>query len=300
MPESPKFLMSVGQNKEALQIFKRVYRINTGKSEATFPIKELVDEIKLHQNEDHIHGGLVTANRTKTQALREGWQQLKPLFFPPLLPKLILVCFIQFLLMMTVNTIKIWLPQLFQAINDFQFKYENKSSSLCEMIEMLSPKHASIPCTVNFKNSSVYINSMIVSLVTIGGYLLAAVVINKVGRKKILHVAFLISGSCAIAMYFSSKNVVILVLSCIFASIGSICSNVMQTITIDLFPTTLRSMTLSILMMAGRSGILIGNLLFPLLLSMGCGFVFFSSGGLLLGCAVLSIVLPNTERKSLQ
>lgn len=35
-PESPKFLMSTGKNDEALKVFKRVYRLNTGKSEDTF------------------------------------------------------------------------------------------------------------------------------------------------------------------------------------------------------------------------------------------------------------------------
>jgi VNT family MFS transporter (synaptic vesicle glycoprotein 2) len=39
MPESPRFLMTVGRNEEALAVFKQVYTLNTGKSKADFPVK---------------------------------------------------------------------------------------------------------------------------------------------------------------------------------------------------------------------------------------------------------------------
>lgn len=39
MPESPKFLMAAGRTKEALAVFERVYRINTGKDTSTFAVK---------------------------------------------------------------------------------------------------------------------------------------------------------------------------------------------------------------------------------------------------------------------
>lgn len=38
LPESPKFLMTAGRNEEALQVFQRVYSINTGLPPTTFPV----------------------------------------------------------------------------------------------------------------------------------------------------------------------------------------------------------------------------------------------------------------------
>lgn len=38
MPESPKFLMSVGRNEEALRVFQLVYSLNTGKMKETYPV----------------------------------------------------------------------------------------------------------------------------------------------------------------------------------------------------------------------------------------------------------------------
>ncbi|XP_030746653.1 synaptic vesicle glycoprotein 2B-like [Sitophilus oryzae] len=94
LPESPKFLMTCGQNEKALEVLRRVYSINTGEPRSSYPIKMLIDETKLNGNNKH--GGKVTAQRSTTQALKEGLQQIKPLFYPPHLAKVCLTCSIMF------------------------------------------------------------------------------------------------------------------------------------------------------------------------------------------------------------
>lgn len=37
-PESPKFLMTMGRNEEALKVFRKVYAMNTGNDPDTFPV----------------------------------------------------------------------------------------------------------------------------------------------------------------------------------------------------------------------------------------------------------------------
>lgn len=37
-PESPKFLMTVGRNDEALKVFQKIYALNSGKAPETFPV----------------------------------------------------------------------------------------------------------------------------------------------------------------------------------------------------------------------------------------------------------------------
>lgn len=63
-------------------------------------IKKLIDETQLQNNEEENHGGHITANRTKSQALREGFQQIKPLFYAPHLKHIVLVCLMQSLFML--------------------------------------------------------------------------------------------------------------------------------------------------------------------------------------------------------
>lgn len=46
LPESPKFLLSRGRTEEAMEIFREIYRINTGNNKNDYPVKNLIlDEI---------------------------------------------------------------------------------------------------------------------------------------------------------------------------------------------------------------------------------------------------------------
>ncbi|KAJ8977730.1 hypothetical protein NQ317_019405 [Molorchus minor] len=295
---SPKFLMTVGKNEKALQIFRKVYRINTGKSEEMFPIKELVDEITL--NEGNKYGGNVTANRTKFQAMKEGWQQIKPLFHYPYLPKLILACVIQMCIIQSVNTLRLWLPQIFQAVNDYQQYHNGTSSSLCVMLEDLKPRESVIDCTVNRDSSSVYINAIIVASVTSIGYTLTGTIITLVGKKKILVTLGLLAGGVGFSLYLAQDNISTTVLSSTYVALTSICSNVVISAVVDMFPTTLRTLTISLAMMFGRIGAMTGNMLFPVLLRAGCGSPFIFICCLMIGSSLLCLLLPNTDNKDLK
>ncbi|XP_068910936.1 synaptic vesicle glycoprotein 2B-like isoform X2 [Tenebrio molitor] len=300
MPESPKFLMTVGHNDKALKVFQKVYSLNTGNPAHTYPITHLVNEIELNKNNPNTHGGQVTANRTKIQALKEGWQQMKPLFFPPHLANIILVCLIQTLFTMSLNTLRLWLPQIFQAINDYQYFHNESSAGLCEMLQMIKPATKSDECVVNLNNSSVYINSITVASVSMFSYFFAGYLINILGKKKLMNILGIISGLCACSMYFSTNSAMVVSLSSLFIASASVATNVVLTVIIDLFPTTLRTMTVSLAMMLARSGAMMGNLIFPLLLRAGCAPPFFSVGSVILGCAFLALLLPNTDLKALE
>nr|CAI5835076.1 unnamed protein product [Callosobruchus analis] len=150
LPESPKFLMTVGKNDKALKIFRHVYHLNTGKLEETYPITELVEENRNSRDNTN----------TKDPTGRFG-----------------------------LNTLRLWLPQLYQAINDYQYYSTSNKTTLCDMLEVFQ-KHneskSSSPCEVNMDNSQVYTNSMIVAGVSIVGYIVAGGLINIVGKKKLL------------------------------------------------------------------------------------------------------------------
>lgn len=46
LPESPKFLISSGRHDDALEVFKGIYLMNTGKSKEEYPVKQiLVNEV---------------------------------------------------------------------------------------------------------------------------------------------------------------------------------------------------------------------------------------------------------------
>ncbi|XP_068910938.1 synaptic vesicle glycoprotein 2B-like isoform X2 [Tenebrio molitor] len=299
LPESPKFLMTVGRNEEALALFEKIYSCNTGKNKEDFPIKLLVDETRHDKANEKKHGGRVTPNRTKMQALREGCQQIRPICFPPYLQYIILVTTIQSFCMLSIQTLRLWLPQIFQSINDYQH-YNNGTADLCSMLKMINPiQSPSSTCSVNF-SSSVYINTMIVASISVTGYITIAVLINKVGKKLLIALSCFSSGVFALSIFFAQNTATVLSLSSLFLTLGAIALTIIITVIVDFFPTTQRSFTIAVVMVLGRVAAMIGNVIFPLLLEAGCAPPFIVVGSLLIVSALLTILLPNTDLKPLE
>lgn len=85
LPESPKYLLTQGLKDDALNIMKKMYKINTGKDEDTFP----VSDITLNE----ISAGI---DKKKEGIFKSMWKQTVPLFKPPFALKTFLVCVLQF------------------------------------------------------------------------------------------------------------------------------------------------------------------------------------------------------------
>ncbi|KAJ8977738.1 hypothetical protein NQ317_019413 [Molorchus minor] len=116
----------------------------------------------------------------------------------------------------------------------------------------------------------------------------------------VLVVLGIVSGMTAMLLYCSTTILTTISLVAMFTTFGSIGINVILAVVVDLFPTTLRTMTVCLTMMCGRIGAALGNVVFPLLLETGCAPPFFSVGSVMIGCAFLTILLPNTDMKALQ
>ncbi|XP_045461407.1 synaptic vesicle glycoprotein 2C-like [Harmonia axyridis] len=289
LPESPKFLMSQGKNEEALEVFRMIYSMNTGKPKDTYPVRKLVKERgEIEEVENKERKSLV-------KGVKDGWQQMRPLFHAPFLKILLLVCSIQLFMTMSLNTLRLWFPQLFQAITDYKFKY-GKSSTLCEMLSVLHPKEEEDECFVNTDNLEVYRNSMIVSITQVCSYLLAGSLVNLLGQNFLLNIVSLLSGSFAAGIYFSPNSEIATALIAGFTSLASIGTNAILIVVVNLFPTTLRTMTVSLAMMCGRGAAMCGNIIFPYLLELGCGPPFFSAACIMFLSFILSLLIPKQNK----
>ncbi|XP_023021415.2 synaptic vesicle 2-related protein [Leptinotarsa decemlineata] len=304
LPESPKFLMAMGKNEEALEVFQRVYRINTGRPMETYPIKNLVDEIKIYTIDVNNSEDNDSVTKTKNTGFRDGFQNISPTFFWPNITKMVLVSLLQFMTMMSLNTLRLWLPQIYQAMNDYRYYNNDEEATLCEMLEIFQLTNDSMnttkACEVNSNNTEVYIISMIVAITSIFGYITAGTLINSIGKKKLLSILGLVSGSMAMTMYLSRNVLSTIIFSAMFVTFGSIGINVILAVVVDLTPTSLRTMSVSLTMMFGRLGAALGNMGFPYLLESGCAPPFFSVGSVMIGCSFLACFLPNTDMKALQ
>ncbi|KAE8736732.1 hypothetical protein FOCC_FOCC017812 [Frankliniella occidentalis] len=105
-------------------------------------------------------------------------------------------------------------------------------------------------------------------------------------------VCLVVSGTFGVGLSFADSSALVLGLSSVSVAINSMGIGHISSIVVELFPTHLRAMAVSLHLMAGRTGSIAGNLIFGLLLSTNCAFAFYAIGGALLTCAVLSCLLP--------
>ncbi|XP_034948242.1 synaptic vesicle glycoprotein 2B-like isoform X2 [Chelonus insularis] len=299
-PESPRFLLSRGRESEALEVFRFIYSLNTGNDPKTYTVTHLRDEdfVKNH-------------GKTLYECFVSGCRQMKPLFKPPFIMKLILIGSIQLGGTIGSSTIRLWMPQLFAMIETYQYNHPVKEDghleSICSMLEYSNStletgnkKNISLTivdkvCAPVILNSAVYLNSMVIALTGVIGYTLAGFFINCVGKKKLMVFCFLTAASCCGILYWAEDSNGILGISSVFVALSSIGGAAVTNVIVDHFPTTLRAMAIAITMMMGRIGAVTGNILFPVLFKLSCLGPFIMIGIACLVCSMLVMFIPSKK-----
>uniref|UniRef100_A0A1I8PCF2 Major facilitator superfamily (MFS) profile domain-containing protein n=1 Tax=Stomoxys calcitrans TaxID=35570 RepID=A0A1I8PCF2_STOCA len=317
-PESPRFLMSQGRNNEALKAFRTMYYLNTGKLRDTYPVKNLINEVKQKEVADNmsvatIETLVIEADRqTNLEAsnnnigdvkLTKAPNAFRVLCFKPYLSLCFRVCLMQFFILLGQNTIRLWLPQLFASLNEYQ-QISNETTSMCTILEYSVNKtqllkNPTDECTVIITPST-YSNNIIVACAGFVTYLVAGSLINAVGNKRIQVIGLSIAGTSGLALYWSSSAIATLILTSLYASLGSMSATSSIGTSVNLFPTSLRTLIVSLAMMIGRMGSILGNVLFPIFMSLGCVPPFVMVGVVMyLGCLIAAF-LPSTNKLDLK
>ena len=290
-PESPKFLMSQGHMEDALKVFKMIYSINTGKSAEEYPIQYLENELP-KEGSDNDHDGKI---------------ERKAIFFSPHLNRILLVTVMQFGSMYTTNTIRMWQPQLFTILGNFDpVNYnltEGHKSTFCEILDFFSVAdetsaaiEENVNCTNIVVSESVYVNTIVVT--AFGGILilLSSFLLNILNYKILLYISYGVALICIVCLNWSSDTLLTLILTSLFIGLTNTTLNIIIAATVIMFPTSLRAIAVSLVMSVGRIGSVVGNLLFPILLAQGCLAPMIQLACLILLCSTLTCFLPSTKK----
>ncbi|XP_022813802.1 uncharacterized protein LOC111364911 isoform X1 [Spodoptera litura] len=298
LPESPKYLVTQKRYVEAKNILIQVYSENTGKPADTFPYQNIFEK-EIKENATTKDDGEVKVNFAKK--ILTSLKNMKPLLGRPLLGYLLLIGLMQFITLGTHNVIRLWFPQLSTIVEHYSFEGgQNLCGLLDEYTGTLKVKSSSNStsdvCVPHVSGSETYINSIIIGLISLLPYFISGVIVNKVGKKVLLFVGGLMSSGSLLGLRWSNSKTMMVAFFSSNIAVTQTMKSLTQVVLIDVFPTAMRTLSLSLVMLTARMGTLVGNVAFPILLAMGCSIPFYTMAALMGFVVILTVFLPKKKQ----
>lgn len=295
---------------------KLIYRVNTGKTD--YNCKKIFKDSEFDRR-------IKAIPETPSCVVCDGVkQQTLALFKKKYLRSTMVTCALQFGIYSVSNGMLLFFPDILNQIAHFMETNPGAKSTICEILEsemVVGNKTrfeaALINSCIEKLDITAYTYSILVEILYAVGFLIMGLIINMVGKLplisefsefqlksqeiqnflnlKFLILAFilLITGSSAIAINFNNIPEVSIYLYVVLLACG-LCGNLVNISTLDLFPTNLRSMAVSMSLMFGRFGSMVGgNIVGTLLDKNYCNLTFTMSGLLLCSSSVLAFFIPN-------
>lgn len=284
-PETPKYLAETGRNIELFNVLVKVYTENTSKSpESYFKIlseckNPLTQSLALNYvKKKEFDEEIDFKNDVRLKSILSDFKnQAKAIRAAPYLSKTILACLIAFTITLAYYSFLLWFPEVFQRLAQFQYKFPNETATICSIsdrmysrsvnlsVEQIDPFGCDVPI-----DTSVYINSLWQAVACIPSSIILVTFIDKVGFKNFLVAATLAAFFTTLGMFFAKTKLQIMILTCFFESMTSICMSVIFCFVVVIFPTNFRVFAGALAIFFSRVGSLCGNILFSYLIDNHC------------------------------
>ncbi|KAL4718786.1 hypothetical protein ACJJTC_010172, partial [Scirpophaga incertulas] len=218
IPESPKYLVTQNKFDEARALLIKIYKENTRNSEDKFPYKDLwKDKVKATSMSEGVDNKKITV----AHQLVIGIRNIKPMFQKPLILYLVLICTINFFVMLLYNVLRLWFPQVSTIIEHSNFvSADQVRQDLCAVLDgytnHLSLRHegknSTAECTPIKSGDETYINSIIIGCICVIPYFVSGMLINKIGKKPLMIVSTLIAFGSTTGLRFTDSKTSVVVL----------------------------------------------------------------------------------------
>ncbi|KAK5639200.1 hypothetical protein RI129_011692 [Pyrocoelia pectoralis] len=299
LPESPKFLLSHGRGDEALEIFKKIYKVNTGNDISEYPVKHLVVDQDINKSLNNPDKP-PSKNKCKNM-ISDILSNSKQLFLSPILKFTLISITINFTFHIGYYGLMMWFPELFNRFDEYSRDHPDKTADVCAVTQYViasgSQQDGKV-CSDKIE-SDVFMESLITVAAAIPSNVIAVLGMDRLGRKFFLVFSTVTSGICAACMYLVYNKLQNLAVSAVFSGVISCGNAALDCLITEIFPTNLRATGVAISMVAARLGGIIGNIVIATLLDMYCPAPTFIVAALLVGGGLLCLALPNTTREPL-
>ncbi|XP_055914727.1 synaptic vesicle glycoprotein 2B-like [Eupeodes corollae] len=293
LPESPKYLHSIGKEDQVLKILQRIHSINTGKSRESFKIEAILPESMEEVNKrikNEIKGSVLE------KLIKCMWNQTAPLFMREHRRNTALTCVIQFWIFFTYHGLYVWFPHILNSVMEFTRTYPDINLDMCDILSTMENIRADDNECKQSLELSTYHHTFTLEVIFVSLYLGVGYFTGKVGRRPTLFLILLLCGVCGIISSTVTKPIVAVYALQVWLVCG-LGTTVLSSITVDIFPTNLRAMAICISLMCGRIGSVSGTNVIGALLENHCQAGLLTAGIALVLSGFLAFFLPKTSKK---
>ena len=184
----------------------------------------------------------------------------KALFLPSLRRTTTLLCITWFGLSFGWYGLNVWLPSLFKE----------------EDIDL-----------------DIYVGAFVVTAANLPGNVLAALLVDRMGRKNLMAGSILIAAFTALGLAFANSAASVLILASLLNAVSNGGWNTLDALSTESFPTRLRTGALGVLAACGRLGSIVGQFVFGALIHVSIPLLLGSAACMLLLGAVAGFMLPK-------
>ncbi|XP_068168903.1 synaptic vesicle glycoprotein 2C isoform X2 [Antennarius striatus] len=287
MPESPKFLMEAGEEKAAIRVFHKMFKLNMLGKGKDFPEFRLCMNDKKREEPGE--------NRTPSACgkglvciLKYGFTPIRQIFKGSLKSRSIVLFVIFYCISFGYYGLWMWFPELFKRLEE--------GGSPCANMSRLYTVHNQSCYPVN---TAVYMEGFFIAVSNLPGNIFTILLMDCIGGKILLSSSLLLSSMSVFLIYTVKTKLQSLIMSCIFGGVSVITWNSLDVLGTELYPTYLRSTALGFFTGVGRVAAIMGNIAFGELVDTNCAVPILLVSVLLLLGGLVALVLPQTKQTEL-
>ncbi|XP_036319629.1 putative transporter SVOPL [Rhagoletis pomonella] len=293
LPESPKFLLAVGDENKAIEVLQKMHRWNSGKEPLI--ITHILPDDDTTITTLQFNSKFESNSNFALLFLQTMWNQTVPLFQRKYLRITMIVCNMQFWLYVVTNGLYMWFPHIINSVAAFINEHPGEHKQICQIVyeqqESIYKMDGTIECIDKLENTTYYY-SLVMEILYASSFAFIGFIINRAGKILILFITSISFTSCGLTSIFIADPSIAAYLYVLFFLVG-VAINVLSAATVDLYPTHLRAMAVCISLMVGRLGSVVGANVAGALMTHHCEWNFYIVCGAMYICAVLALLLPR-------
>nr|XP_034828780.1 putative transporter svop-1 [Maniola hyperantus] len=272
MCESPKFLFAKGREAEAMQALRKIHRLNNFGSKTELQVSFSVRKTDRHW-----------APKSN---------QVAPLFKAPLLKSTIIMTIL--FLFQQIPAFLIWLPTIASQFVEILETGEGSNLTLCAIIRksLDTPPDPDDSCALNVTSLLIV---MVVGAIQCVANVFMSLIVNYTGRRNLAMFITALCGVCGIVINLIPNAIASGLVFFVFV-IGVVNTGLYTAIAVALFPTSLRTLAVALIMTGHRIGFFASVQIINLLFENNCEAGFYVYGSIFaLSTAVAAFLVDDRK-----